>query len=102
MRLDKVGDSVKELIRRDATGSNSRIKPISCILTADDICILFTARYEPTPRISSIFVGGNLYLWGGYADTDDSSDKRQKTRTSGCNFRILIKIRSVYSLQLMY
>ena len=26
----------------------------------------------------------------------------QKTRTSGCNFRILIKIRSVYLLQLMY
>ena len=26
----------------------------------------------------------------------------QKTRTSGCNFRIPIKIRSVYSLQLMY
>ena len=31
-----------------------------------------------------------------------STEHYKKIRTSGCNFRILIKIKTVYSLQLMY
>ena len=75
-------DSVKSVIKR----SKSRIAFIKKI---EGNTIRFTISIKPTQE--------HVYRFRGTACLH-----YQKTRTSGCNFRILIKIRSVYSLQLMY